>query len=69
MLDTVASTIHSLWQAGNDVRLGVCQRVVCQLMIVLAPRWLWREPQRLPDSPLPPHSRPKLLRQQLAAFH
>ena len=62
----VCLALQQLWQIGMEPQFSTSQRYIAHLLVLLAPRWCWREPTREKGKPLAPHSRPTLIKRQLA---
>ena len=67
-LQLVTQTLATLWTCANNGQLGPNQRQMSQLLILLAPAWLWPEPPKPAQKRLPPQARPKLIKEQARHF-
>ena len=67
--DLVIDCLSALWEAGQSLEHTTAQQRLAKVMFVLASRWCWVEPQRpVQDGVcgrLPPHSRPKLIKERV----
>ena len=62
----IADVLATLWSLSSDPMLHTCQRQLCRLMVITAPRWGWPEPTRPASGRLLPHSRPKVIKERLS---